>query len=123
MIDEELRASMERKADAYMEGFAIGYSSEGIPSFTQTESTLIAPKAIGFADGLECRRSGLETFSKPDWINKAQLGALLSLYLRSKTIVPNFPEFVVKACEYHDYIGIEWEGMFIGIERDGYTHS
>ena len=26
-------------------------------------------------------------------------------------------------CNYGDYVGVDWCGMFLGIERDGYTHS
>lgn len=24
---------------------------------------------------------------------------------------------------YGDYMGVQWHGMFLGIEKDGYTHS
>ena len=34
-----------------------------------------------------------------------------------------FRAFRSRFRKYGDYIGGEWHGMFIGIERDGYTHS
>jgi len=57
-------------------------------------------------------------------MNKSQLRGLLKLWKRSSRDFSSFLAMRRKAfyC-YGDYYGINWCGMFIGIERDGYTHS
>ena len=62
-------------------------------------------------------------------ITKAQSEALFRVYTRDKTVAPSFLAFRRQA-----YIGlfltpdapvcfIQWKGMQLGIEPDGYTHS
>lgn len=56
-------------------------------------------------------------------MNKTQLRALLRLYNRHNPEM-TFLQLRRKAfyC-YDDYFGINLAGMFIGIEKDGYTHT
>jgi hypothetical protein len=53
-----------------------------------------------------------------------QLIALVKLYWRNADGAQTYNEFRNRAHSYHGgYIGLDWCGMFIGIEKDGYTHS
>jgi hypothetical protein len=59
----------------------------------------------------------------PFWINEAQFNALNRKFLQSPDGAPNFHAFRSRARSCGDYIVIHWCGMWLGIERDGYTHS
>ena len=59
---------------------------------------------------------------------RAQREALQRLYLRWKgtgdTKAPkSYRELRKRVMPGFGYIGVEWCGMFIGIEKDGYAHS
>ena len=34
-----------------------------------------------------------------------------------------FPEFIDSTTDFGQYIGVQWSGMFLGIEQDGYSHT
>jgi len=53
----------------------------------------------------------------------AQKIALIKLYRRSDDGCKSLNEFAKRVEDYGDYLGLRWCGMFIGIEKDGYTHS
>ena len=123
MLDPELQKRMEERANAYTRGFEIGFEAKGIPNYMEERVELVASLAVGFTDGLEFARMKWPKMHKPEWMNEAQMGAILSLYLRGNSVLPTFPEFLQKAEDYGDYAGIAWAGMFIGVEKDGYAHS
>lgn len=55
-------------------------------------------------------------------MTKEQVKALYKKFLinsEGKT----FDQFVDDSVDYGQYIGISWCGMFVGIEKDGYTHT
>jgi hypothetical protein len=54
-----------------------------------------------------------------------QLMAALKVYNRDKSVSNNFESFLT-GCQHFGLdgmVGIWWKGMFLGIEKDGYTHS
>ena len=59
----------------------------------------------------------------PEWMTPEQVAAICELYKRSPDGSPNKVHFFHRVQQYHDYCGIPWCGMFVGIEKDGYTHS
>lgn len=63
----------------------------------------------------------------PAWLTPAQVEAVNKLYGRSPDGSSNRNEFFTRVQESgigsDRYAGINWCGMFIGIEVDGYTHS
>jgi len=122
-MDIGLKEMMEARYSAYFRGFDIGFAAEGLPDYLAEKVEMIACHALGFVDGLEYRRMKWPKVVKPEFMNEAQVGALLTLYLRGNNILPTFPEFMLKAQDYGDYVGTAWSGMFIGIEKDGYAHS
>lgn len=43
---------------------------------------------------------------------------------RERKLGVNYMSWLDKyVCNYGDYVGVEWCNMFVGIERDGYTHT
>jgi hypothetical protein len=60
----------------------------------------------------------------PEWMTPMQTEAVNKLYDRDPDGSLSLKNFYsrVKYC-FGNYCGIEWCGMFIGIESDGYTHS
>jgi hypothetical protein len=61
----------------------------------------------------------------PFWINEAQFNALNRKFLQNPDGSPNFISFRRRARSGFggDYIMIHWCNMWLGIEKDGYTHS
>lgn len=63
----------------------------------------------------------------PEWMTPQQVEAIGRLYKRSPDGSRNRCEFFHRVQESgigsDRYAGITWCGMFLGIERDGYTHS
>jgi hypothetical protein len=62
---------------------------------------------------------------KPENYTDPQWDALRKLYERDNDIYPSFEVFVEHA-HYSSLMGcvmVNWCGMWIGIETDGYTHS
>jgi len=57
-----------------------------------------------------------------DW-TKEQRAAVAEVYDRDRSEAPDLVEFAKRFHNYGDYIGGEWKGMFLGIEKDGYTHT
>jgi len=56
-------------------------------------------------------------------LTKAQRIALHRLYLRDTTVAASYRQFRRSVQHGWDCIMIEWCGMWLGIEKDGYTHS
>jgi len=52
-----------------------------------------------------------------------QRHALLIKYMKNADGATSFEEFCKKASPARDYIALAWCSMYIGIEKDGYTHS
>jgi len=57
-----------------------------------------------------------------DW-TREQREAVARVYERDVTVAKDLVEFAKGFVSYGDYIGGMWKGMFLGIEKDGYTHS
>jgi hypothetical protein len=58
-------------------------------------------------------------------MNKAEQRGLLKLWTRSHDGFVNYLAFR-RSCHYIHHMhcwGINWCGMFVGIEHDGYTHT
>lgn len=53
----------------------------------------------------------------------AQMRALYRLWARQENKTLTYRQFRETAQQGFDCIMVEWCGMWIGIERDGYTHS
>jgi hypothetical protein len=62
---------------------------------------------------------------KPEGFTDAQWAALHRLYERSNDIHSSFESLAATAqlSTLMDCVMVPWCGMWIGIERDGYTHS
>lgn len=56
-------------------------------------------------------------------LTKAQRTALLAVYNRDRSVAPSYRQFRRRVQFGFDYVMIEWKGMWLGIELDGYTHS
>jgi hypothetical protein len=59
----------------------------------------------------------------PEWMTPEQVEAIGKLFNRSADGSPSRHQFFSRVENYGDYAGIKWCGMFLGIEKDGYTHS
>jgi hypothetical protein len=63
----------------------------------------------------------------PEWMTPKQVEAINVLYKRSPDGSRNRHEFFTRVQESgigsDRYAGINWCGMFVGIEPDGYTHT
>jgi len=65
-----------------------------------------------------------ESFNIPDWMTPAQTEAVEKLYMRNPDRSPSRQHFYNRFQYCHGgFIGFQWCGMFLGIEKDGYTHS
>jgi hypothetical protein len=56
-------------------------------------------------------------------MTKEQQRAILKLFNRSSDGAASYLQFRRRFTDFRDYAGGQWCGMFIGIERDGYTHT
>ena len=56
-------------------------------------------------------------------LTKPQQQALLRVYQRSEAPTETFLAFRRRVQPAMGYVMIEWCGMWLGIEPDGYTHS
>ena len=58
-------------------------------------------------------------------LTKAQRHALYRVWMRDETIAPSYLAFRRRAIpnSMMDCVMIQWHGMWLGIEPDGYTHS
>ncbi len=59
----------------------------------------------------------------PEWMTPAQCEAVNRLFDRSADGSPNRHAFFSRVQQYGEYCGLSWCNMFVGIEKDGYTHS
>lgn len=53
----------------------------------------------------------------------AQRKALKNIYVRSPDGAPNYLSFRRRVRNCGDNVMVQWCGMFLGVERDGETHS
>lgn len=60
----------------------------------------------------------------PEWMTQEQFNAVKKLYQRDPDGAEDFEQFFqrVQPC-YGDFVGLQWSGMFVGIEKDGYAHT
>lgn len=58
----------------------------------------------------------------PEWMNDKQIDSLDKLYQRDSQGVTR-DQFFQKVENFGDYVGVIWAGMFVGIEKDGYSHT
>lgn len=66
----------------------------------------------------------LTHWRKPEWMTELQLAALLRLYERQPDGAADLPAFLARASYcIGGFVGLQWCGMFVGIEPDGYTHT
>jgi hypothetical protein len=56
-------------------------------------------------------------------ITKAQQKAVLKVYLRDIEEASSYLQFRRRVKRGRDCIMLQWKGMWLGIELDGYTHS
>lgn len=56
-------------------------------------------------------------------MNITQLRALYRLWARQENRTQTFREFRATAQIGFDCVMVQWCGMWVGIERDGYTHT
>ena len=60
----------------------------------------------------------------PEWMTPEQVEAIGKLFDRNPDGSADRHAFFGRVQSYGDYCGLTWvNGMFIGIEKDGYTHS
>lgn len=60
---------------------------------------------------------------EPFRINRAQLNSLYRKYKQNRDGAPTFEGFTKRVVYGREYIMLPWCGMWLGIEKDGYTHS
>jgi hypothetical protein len=56
-------------------------------------------------------------------LTEAQVKAIIRKYKQNPDGSPNLQHFFNRVGVGSEYAGISWCGMFLGIEKDGYTHS
>lgn len=56
-------------------------------------------------------------------MNVAQMWGAWRKYQQNPDGSPCFRHFLSRVQEEHDWVYIQWCGMYLGIEKDGYTHS
>jgi hypothetical protein len=56
-------------------------------------------------------------------LTDAQVKSIIRKFKQNPDGSPNLAHFFSRICSYGDYAGINWCGMFLGIEKDGYTHQ
>lgn len=57
------------------------------------------------------------------YMNKAQRKALHRVWLRDTTVASSYRQFRRTVQPGWDCVMVHWQGMWLGIELDGYTHS
>ena len=56
-------------------------------------------------------------------LTKAQQKAVLRVYLRDTGEAESYLQFRRRVKHCNGFIMLQWKGMWLGIEPDGYTHS
>ncbi len=59
---------------------------------------------------------------RKDWTPEQTL-AVADIYDRDPAVAEDLIAFARTVHNYGPYLGVEWKGMFLGIEKDGHTHS
>jgi hypothetical protein len=107
---------MEHTQQDYDTGYRHG-SDASLPDTREVKDR--AAYLEGFAKGTENQPH----IVIPEWMTPAQVEAVGKLYARSADGSLNRHAFFQRVSDYGDYCGLGWCGMFMGIEKDGYTHS
>lgn len=110
--------------EAYQKGQDIGRQGY-IPNPAEISLDVLGTFMLGWAVGWAKFQKPLASslVEKPEWMSDEQFGSVVAIYFRPATIQQPFPDFFRKVENYGDYCGLPWSGMFLGIEKDGYTHS
>ena len=112
----------------YQLGYRHGSDSEQ-PSglFHHDYKAYIEGYAQGSIDRDERCASGKGHIARQEWMTDAQVEAIRKLYKRSPDGARDCYEFFTRVTHSgvgsDRYAGINWNGMFVGIETDGYTHT
>lgn len=97
----------EESAYEYVKEFGIGLSKDGI--LYASKITKVEPVFLHI--------------KPPDW-TVPQMMAVELKFRTNPDGSPDLPSFVGRWQEYYGgYIGAGWCGMFVGIEKDGYSHT
>lgn len=67
--------------------------------------------------------SDLKWVTVPSDLTQEQLQSIVRKWKQNPDGTPNLAAFFHRVRNYGDYCGLNWCGMFLGIERDGHTHS
>jgi hypothetical protein len=59
----------------------------------------------------------------PEWMTPEQVASINRKFDRNPDGSNTRNEFFGRVANYRDFCGLSWCGMFLGIEKDGYTHS
>lgn len=59
----------------------------------------------------------------PEWMTTAQVDAIHKLYEQNPDGSATRADFFKRVEPHLGYCGLSWCGMFVGIEKDGYTHT
>ena len=62
-------------------------------------------------------------FRSPPEMNISQMWGLYRKFIQNPDGSPNFRNFMSRSIATSDCLMIQWCGMWLGIELDGYTHS
>lgn len=113
---------MNNRCQAYFAGYEQG-SSFSFMTLDGISAEYVASYAMGYVDAIEVRRFNKPKSELPEWMTEDQFSTVLVIYFRNEMVIPTFPEFLKKVEDYGDYCGLAWQGMFVGIEKDGYAHT
>lgn len=127
MTDQTLVSNERRDADR-----ALGYRHGSDSDLPDTRD--VADRGSyyrGYAAGSEARdrrmANGEGHVPRPDWMTDAQFEAVGKLYKRNPDGAKDRHEFYGRVRLFtiasDSYAQIDWCGMYMGIETDGYTHS
>lgn len=104
------------------QGFRQGYLDGLNAEIPNSSSTFDASEYnSGYVQGTVERQK--EILVMPEWMTPQQFAAVNRLYARNEDEAESRVAFFGRVQNYGDYCGLAWCGMFIGIEKDGYTHS
>lgn len=113
---------MRNRYEAFMAGQDLGKDGHMLNPMN-IPLDVVGTYALGWATGWEHWRRSTPLVEKPEWMTEEQFGSVITLFLRTDQTKYTVPEFFRKVENYGDCCGIAWAGMFVGIEKDGYTHT
>jgi hypothetical protein len=117
----------ERQQEAYAEGYRHGSDSESPSAPPLHREAYFDGYIKGTEDRDERLGRGEPHIIIPEWMTPAQVESIGKLYRRSPDGSRSRHEFFQRVAPSgvgsDRYAGINWCGMFVGIEWDGYTHT